>query len=165
MRAQVVYALSAFAASVAALPTASEALSRQTTAATWTGLSWSANFATIDWPTPYGPGPNGYIEWSGTWDIFANNGYVTGLPGFAATCSGSFADNNPLVGAWTLCHGSTGSSTVEGQLLGPDGGFQINVRQNVTVDGTTTVVTGSGEAPPYGSSDFTLSVGSVETDT
>lgn len=76
-------------------------------------------------------------------------------------CTGQFDDKTPLVGAWTLCHGSATGSTVEGQLLGPDGGFQINVRQNVTVNGKTTVVIGTGEAPEYGTSDFTLSVAGV----
>ncbi|KAI1202821.1 hypothetical protein F5X97DRAFT_190376 [Nemania serpens] len=161
MRTSVICAVSAFAASAAALPTASDVSPRQDAPATWTGLSWSASFGTIDWESPYYEGPNGFIRWTGSWNIFANSGYVTGLPGFAVSCTGQFDDKTPLVGAWTLCHGSATGSTVEGQLLGPDGGFQINVRQNVTVNGKTTVVIGTGEAPEYGTSDFTLSVAGV----
>ncbi|KAI1160075.1 hypothetical protein F5B18DRAFT_544002 [Nemania serpens] len=163
MRTSIVCAVSAFAASAAALPTASDVSPRQGSPATWAGLSWSASFGTIDWSSPYGPGPNGFIRWTGNWNIFANAGYVTGLPGFAVSCTGQFDSKTPLVGAWTLCHGSATGSTVEGQLLGPDGGFQINVRQNVTVGGKTTVVVGTGEAPEVGASDFTLSVASVQT--
>ncbi|KAI1364558.1 hypothetical protein F5Y08DRAFT_339473 [Xylaria arbuscula] len=80
-----------------------------------------------------------------------------------ATCKGKFDSKTLTVGAWTLCHRSSNSSTVEGQLLSPDGDFQINVRQNATVDRKTTVVTGTGVAPDHGETDFTLGVTSVET--
>ncbi|KAI1112548.1 hypothetical protein F5Y14DRAFT_452935 [Nemania sp. NC0429] len=163
MRASILCAVSASVSFAVALPTASDVSPRQDAPATWAGLSWTANFGTIDWLSPYTPGPNGFIRWTGNWNIFANPGYVAGLPGFAVSCTGQFDSKTPLVGAWTLCHGSATGSTVEGQLLGPDGGFQINVRQNVTVGGKTTIVIGTGAAPAYGTSDFTLSVASVET--
>ncbi|KAI0405752.1 hypothetical protein F4802DRAFT_561879 [Xylaria palmicola] len=163
MRAQITALVSALAASVAAHPTAPEVTARQTTSTQLPALSWSANFATKDWSSPYSPGPNGYIQWTAHWDVFANTGYVAGLPGFAVTCSGSFNDNNELVGAWTLCSGYPGSATVEGQLLGPDGNFLANVRHNVTQNGKTTVVIASGPGAPVGDSQFELTVQSVET--
>lgn len=188
MRTSIICAVSALAASVAALPAVSDVTSRRETPATWTGLSWSVNFGTIDWDSPYSPGENGFIRWTGNWNTFANPGYVTGLPGFAVSvslsilflltirrslwpeltprgiqCTGQFDSKTPTVGVWTLCKGSSNGSTVEGQLISPDGDFRINVRQNVTVDGKTTIVTGTGVAPDYGDSDFTLSVASVET--
>ncbi|KAI0186499.1 hypothetical protein EV127DRAFT_438779 [Xylaria flabelliformis] len=87
MKTSIVCAVSALAALVAGLPAVSDVSSRQETPATWTGLSWSANFGTIDWDSPYSPGPNGFIRWTGNWNIFANPGYITGLPGFAVSVS------------------------------------------------------------------------------
>ncbi|RWA06746.1 hypothetical protein EKO27_g8348 [Xylaria grammica] len=147
MRTSIVCAVSALAASVAGLPAASDLSSRQETSASWIGLSWTYKFGIVDWDSPYNPGKNGFIRHTGNWNVFATPGYITDLPGFAVSCTGQFDSKTPTVGAWTLCRGSSTGSTVEGQLIGPDGGFQINVRQNVTVDGKTTVVIGTGHAP------------------
>ncbi|KAI0809597.1 hypothetical protein GGR55DRAFT_695961 [Xylaria sp. FL0064] len=154
MRAQITTLISALAASVAAHPAAPEIRARQTTSAKLPALSWSS---------PYSPGPDGYIKWTAQWDTFANTDYVPGLPGFAVTCSGSFDDNNELVGAWTLCSGFPGDATVEGQLLGPDGDFLASIRHNITQNGKTTVVIASGPGAPPGDSQFELTVQSVET--
>ncbi|KAJ2974383.1 hypothetical protein NUW58_g8674 [Xylaria curta] len=160
MRAQFTALVSALVASVAAHPTAPEVTARQATPSKLPVLSFSSSFGIKDWQSPYNPGPNGYIQYTARWDVFANTEYVPGLPGFAATCSGTFNNNNPLVGAWTLCSGFPGNATIEGQLIGPDGGFLTSVRHNVTQNGKTTVVIASGRG---GASQFELTVQSVET--
>ncbi|KAI1271310.1 hypothetical protein F5Y07DRAFT_404520 [Xylaria sp. FL0933] len=163
MRARTTILISALAASVAAHPAAPEIRARQATPAKLPALSWSASFALENWSSPYSPGPDGYIRWTAQWDTFANTDYVPGIPGFAVTCSGSFDDNDELVGAWTLCSGFPGDGTVEGQLLGPDGDFLASIRHNVTQNGKTTVVIASGPGASPGDSQFELTVQSVET--
>ncbi|KAI8622848.1 hypothetical protein F5Y19DRAFT_460844 [Xylariaceae sp. FL1651] len=162
MRAQISTVTSALVASVVAHPTLN-AIARKTATTTWKALSWSTDFALENWASPYYEGPDGYIKWTATWDVFADTGYIAGLPGFAVQCSGSFNDNNGLVGAWTLCSGFPGDATVEGQLLGPDGNFLANVRHNVTQNGKTTVVIGSGPGAPSGSGNFEFTIQSAET--
>ncbi|KAI1427271.1 hypothetical protein F5Y12DRAFT_738212 [Xylaria sp. FL1777] len=162
MRAQITTLVSALAASVAAHPTAPGITARQTPT-TLTALSWSINFGTINWSSPYYEGPDGYIEWTAHWDAFANSDYIAGLPGFAVECSGMFDDKIPLEGAWTLCSGNTGAATIEGQLTGPDGNFLASIRHNVTQNGKTTVVIASGPGAGIGGTQFELTVQSVET--
>ncbi|KAI0854724.1 hypothetical protein F4860DRAFT_522525 [Xylaria cubensis] len=159
MRAQICALVSALAVSVAGHPTSPEITARQAPPIELPVLSWSLSLGTIDWQSPYSPGPNGYIRWTANWDVFANTDYVPGLPGFAVTCSGSFNDNNKSVGAWTLCSGFPGNATVEGQLTG-ESGFLATVRHNVTQNGKTTVTIASGSG---GASQFKLTVQSVNT--
>ncbi|KAI0966054.1 hypothetical protein F4678DRAFT_305144 [Xylaria arbuscula] len=165
MQAQLVTVLagiSTLSASVAGHPATTAA--RQT-GATLPALSWSTSFATENWSSPYTEGPDGYIQWTAHWDVFANTGYVDGLPGFAVSCSGQFDDNNPLAGAWTLCTGFPGdSATVEGQLTGPGGNFLAAIRHNVTLeDGKTTIVTATGDGFSSDTGSFEFTVQSVET--
>ncbi|KAF2965537.1 hypothetical protein GQX73_g8062 [Xylaria multiplex] len=163
MLAQVTALVSALAASVMAQPAASKITARQTTPAVLPALSWSTYFANKNWLNSYIRGPDGYVQWTAHWNVFANSDYVPGLPGFAVSCSGQFNDNNASVGNWTLCTGFPGNATIEGQLISPDGKFNANIRHNVTQDGKTTVVLASGYGPPYGESIFEITVVSVET--
>ncbi|KAI0528399.1 hypothetical protein GGR58DRAFT_509407 [Xylaria digitata] len=102
---------------------------------------------------------NRYVQWTAHWNVFVNSDYIPGLPGFAV----SFNDNNKSFGNWTLCSGFPGNATIEGQLISPDGTFHANVRHNVTQGGKTTVVVATGIGPPYGESNFEITVVSVET--
>ncbi|KAI0100310.1 hypothetical protein GGR51DRAFT_564334 [Nemania sp. FL0031] len=145
MLAQVTAIVSALAASAAARPSP-EATARRTTPVTLPALSWGACFAHKN-----------------CWNVLGDTNYIEGLPGFAVSCSGSFNDNNELVGAWNLCSGFPRNATVEGQLLGPGGDFLASVRHNVTQNGKTTVVIASGPGAPFGEGQFEFTVQSVET--
>ncbi|KAJ8119375.1 hypothetical protein ONZ43_g3659 [Nemania bipapillata] len=161
MLAQIATLVSALAASVAAHPAATEIATRQTITDTAKGLSWGAYFANKNWQSSYIRGPDGYVQWTGHWDAFANSDYVSGLPGFAVSCSATFNDNNAAVGAWSLCSGFPGNATVEAQFIEPGFNWLASIRHNVTKDGKTTVVISSGD-PPVGGSLFEHTVQSVE---
>ncbi|RWA08105.1 hypothetical protein EKO27_g7012 [Xylaria grammica] len=162
MRTQIIAVASALAASVAAHSAVPEITARQTVPdVKLPVLSWQLHVGIVNWSSPYGPGPYGYSVFDATWAVFAPADYISGLPGFAVTCSGEFFTNNSAVGDWTLCSGFPGSATVEGQLTGASGSL-ASVRHNVTQDEKTTVVVASGRpgsGPPY----FEIAVQSVTT--